>query len=105
MYDLLNRMKLSVLAPRPRRRKSDPEAQRRWAERAALFVQQVREQHPDQQLAVWFQDEARVGRRGSLTRVWAERGSSPRAVRQSEYQWGYLFGAVNPLTGDRKSVV
>jgi transposase len=37
VYDLLHRMKLSVLAPRPRHRKSDPEAQRQWAERAPFL--------------------------------------------------------------------
>lgn len=34
-----------------------------------------------------------------MTRVWADRGSRPRAVRQTAYQWIYLFGAVCPATG------
>jgi len=54
---------------------------------------------------VWFQDEARIGQQGTLTRVWAERGSSPRVVRQTEYQWGYVFGAVNPLTGQSSALI
>lgn len=37
--------------------------------------------------------------------MWAERGSSPRAVRQTEYQWGYIFGAVNPLTGQSSALI
>jgi transposase len=37
--------------------------------------------------------------------VWAERGSSPRAVRQTEYKWGYIFGAVNPLTGASSALI
>jgi transposase len=49
---------------------------------------------------VWFQDEARFGQQGTLTRVWAERGSRPRAYRQTEYEWVYLFGSVCPATGD-----
>lgn len=56
-------------------------------------------------MAVWFQDEARVGQQGTLTRVWAERGSCPRAVRQTEYKWGYIFGAVNPLTGQSSALI
>ena len=48
----------------------------------------------------WFQDEARFGQQGTLTRVWAERGGRPRAYRQTEYEWGYLFGSVCPETGD-----
>ena len=45
---------------------------------------------------VWFQDEARVGQQGTLTRRWARRGSRPRAPRDCRYAWAYLFGAVCP---------
>ena len=45
---------------------------------------------------VWFQDEARVGQQGPLTRVWARRGTRPRAPRDRRYTWAYLFGAVCP---------
>ena len=45
---------------------------------------------------VWFQDEARVGQQGTLTRVWARRGTRPRAPRDRRYAWAYLFGAVCP---------
>ena len=47
-------------------------------------------------LEIWFQDEARVGQQGTLTRVWAKRGTRPRAKRDTRYQWSYLFGAVCP---------
>lgn len=47
-------------------------------------------------LEIWFQDEARVGQKGTLTRKWARRGTRPRAVRDTRYQWAYLFGAVCP---------
>jgi hypothetical protein len=32
-------------------------------------------------------DEARVGQQGTLTRVWARRGSRPRASRDRRYAW------------------
>jgi len=35
-----------------------------------------------------------------LTRVWARRGSRPVQVKQTQYDWIYLFGAVNPQSGD-----
>lgn len=31
-----------------------------------------------------------------MTRIWAERGSRPRAPRDQRYDWAYLFGAVCP---------
>ncbi len=45
-------------------------------------------------IEVWFQDEARVGQQGTLTYVWAEKGSRPRAPKDLRYEWAYLFGAV-----------
>lgn len=47
-------------------------------------------------IELWWQDEARVGQQGTLTRIWAERGSRPRAPRDQRYDWAYLFGAVCP---------
>ncbi len=34
-----------------------------------------------------------------MTRVWARRGSRPRAVRQTRYEWLYVIGAVCPYSG------
>ena len=45
---------------------------------------------------IWFTDEARVGQQGTLTRVWARRGSRPRAPRDRRFEWAYLFGAICP---------
>jgi len=50
-------------------------------------------------IEVWFQDEARIGQQGTLTRLWARRGSRSRAVRDTRYQWAYIFGAVCPRRG------
>ena len=55
--------------------------------------------HPDQRIEVWFSDEARFGQQGTVSRVWARRGSRPRAVRQTKYEWLYVIGAVCPQTG------
>ena len=60
---------------------------------------------PGTSTEVWFMDEARVGQQGSLTRVWAKRGTRPRAVRDRRYTWAYLFGAVCPERGVGAAVV
>lgn len=70
-----------------------------------LFVQRIGQEHRDKRVEVWFQDEARIGQQGTLTRCWAETGSRPTAVKQTEYEWVYLFGAVNPLTGDSSALL
>jgi len=45
---------------------------------------------------VWFQDEARFGQRGTLSRIWAIKGTRPRIVRQQQSTYAYLLGAVCP---------
>jgi transposase len=60
---------------------------------------------PDKTVTVWFQDEARVGQQGTLSTVWADIGSRPTRVKQTEYAWVYLFAAVNPLTGDSSAML
>jgi len=44
-------------------------------------------------------DEARFGQQGTTTRVWAPRGSRPSVVKQTRYEWVYLYAAVEPSTG------
>jgi hypothetical protein len=55
--------------------------------------------HPARKIQVWVQDEARFGQQGTLTRVWAPRGSRPTAVKQTEYEYVYALGAACPATG------
>jgi transposase len=45
---------------------------------------------------IWFQDEARIGQRGTVTRIWARRGTRPRVIRQQQFEYAYIFGAVCP---------
>lgn len=54
---------------------------------------------PGKRIRFFVQDEARLGQQGTLTRVWGPRGSRPTAVRQTEYEWVYLWAAVEPSTG------
>jgi hypothetical protein len=45
-------------------------------------------------IEIWFQDEARVGQKGSLEYIWAPIGSRPRVVRDNRHDSVYLFGAL-----------
>jgi transposase len=49
--------------------------------------------------------DARVGQQGTLTRVWARRGTRPRAPRDTRTQWAYIFGAVCPARGAAAGLV
>lgn len=72
---------------------------------------------------VWFQDEARVGQKGSLSYVWArlakgsvwhcqmERqgegpvGSRPPMIRDNRYDTAYIFGAICPARGVGAAII
>ena len=54
---------------------------------------------------IWFQDEARFGQQNTTTRVWAEKGSRPRVVKQQQFEYAYLFGAVCPATGETEALL
>ena len=63
-------------------------------------------------LELWFQGEpgqktvrgmvfpanARVGQQGTLTRIWARRGTRPRAPRDTRYPWAFA-GSLGPVAG------
>lgn len=48
------------------------------------------------QVQVWFQNETRIGQQGSLSRLWAKKGTRPRVVRQQQFMYQYIFDAVCP---------
>lgn len=54
---------------------------------------------------VWFQDEARVGQRGTLTRTWAQKGTRPRLTRQQQFEYVYIFGAVCPAKDEAVGLI
>ncbi|HAS8098232.1 TPA: IS630 family transposase, partial [Vibrio vulnificus] len=41
----------------------------------------------------------------TTTRLWAERGSRPRAVKQQQFEYAYLFGSVCPTRGIGEAMV
>src|SRR4051794_7453912 len=66
---------------------------------AALVDAALPERARGRTLELWWQDEARIGQQGTLTRGWGEQGSRPAAPRDQRYSWAYLFGAICPARG------
>ena len=56
-------------------------------------------------MRVYFEDEARFGTQGTITRVWARKGSRPRAVRQNGREWLYVLMAVCVGTGAASALI
>ena len=51
-------------------------------------------------MQVWAEDEARLGLKPLIRRVWAPVGRRPRARAKRGYEWSYLYGFVRPTTGE-----
>ena len=54
---------------------------------------------------MWFQDEARIGQKNTLTRVWGQTGSRPVAPKDLGFASAYLFGAVCPVEGKAAALI
>jgi transposase len=105
VYLLLDRIGYSSLMPRPQHKDSDDELQAIFKEVVADQIRAIAEAHPDASVQVFFEDEARFGQQGTITRVWAPRGSRPRAVRQTQYTYLFVMVAVCAATGAVSALV
>ncbi|AXX58362.1 IS630 family transposase [Vibrio vulnificus] len=47
----------------------------------------------------------RQSQQNTTTRLWAERGSRPRVVKQQQFEYAYLFGSVCPARGIGEAMV
>jgi transposase len=61
--------------------------------------------HPDERVEVFFEDEARFGQQGTLTRTWARTGSRPTTVRQTQYDYLWVLTAACPASGQSVGLV
>jgi transposase len=105
VYDLLHRLGYNDLMPRPHHEDANPEVQEFFKEIVADQIGAIADCHPGEEVRVYFQDEARFGTQGTITRVWARKGSRPRAVRQNGREWLYVMIAVCAATGGASALI
>ena len=56
-------------------------------------------------MEIWFQDEARVGQKGTHAYLWAPVGSRPAMVRDNRHDTAYIFGAICPARGTGAALI
>lgn len=54
----------------------------------------------DKPVRIWIQDEHRYGLISSVRRCWTLKGHHPTAPVQMKYEWGYVYGAAEVLSGE-----
>lgn len=60
-------------------------------------MREIEAAHPEaERIELWYQDEARVGQKGRLSRRWYQRGMRPRGLRDHRFGSAYIFGATCP---------
>ncbi|MFO0883458.1 MAG: winged helix-turn-helix domain-containing protein [Pirellulales bacterium] len=86
VYDLLHRLDYSCFCPRPRHDQANLLQQQAFIAGLPERLEQIAALLPGKRWRVCFQDEARFGQQGTMTRIWAKTGSRPTAVRQTANQ-------------------
>lgn len=99
IYRLLHRLGYAYLRPRPQHQRADPEKQAEFVRALPKRIAAVSTAHPGQKIRLYFEDEARFGQQGTVTELWAKRGSRPEQVRQTAYEYLWVLAAVCPETG------
>lgn len=65
-----------------------------------MKLERLREAHPEAgSVEMWAEDEARLGLKPVVRRVWAPGGERPVAKAKRGYKWTYLYGFVHPESG------
>jgi len=62
-------------------------------------VKEIRRAHPGVEVELWAEEEARLGLKPVIRRVWSPVGQRPTARVKRGYEWTYLYGFVRPTTG------
>jgi transposase len=103
---LLRKLQYRRISVRPLHPKTDAAAQEAFKDNfVALAKAAIPPAATGKPVEFWWMDEARVGQQGTLTRVWAKRGTRPRAWRDHRFTWAYLLGAICPARGVGAAVI
>ncbi|WP_261873061.1 IS630 family transposase [Vibrio rarus] len=105
VYRLLHEIGLSWITTRSKHPKQSIEAQEAFKKFQIETILKIPGHIHLKEVLVWFQDEARFGQRNTTTKIWAEKGTRPRAVQQQQFEYAYLFGAVCINTGEAEAIV
>jgi hypothetical protein len=88
-----------LLVPRRSHSKKDPAA-------GEVFRSSLADQlealglAPGSRVKLWMSDEARFGLHTEVRRLWACKGQRPVVSAQIKYQWDYLYGSLDVISGD-----
>ncbi len=95
----MRRLGFTLQVPRPRHARAASEREQARFKKLKATAAALRRWHPADAVEVWGEDEARLGLKPVLRRVWAPKGERPRAATHPRYEWLWVFAAAHPRTG------
>jgi len=96
VYTLLDRLNIVWISARSKHPKHSEEAIEQFKEKFPGEIERIKDKLDSNKIEVWWQDKSRIGQQGSLSRVWSEKETRPRVIRQRQFLSTYIFGAVCP---------
>ncbi len=98
---MLHRPGFRHVSPRPIHPETNPEAQKKFRDEFSESGWTVLPGNvSSEDVLMYFQDEARIGQKGMLSRIQARKGTRPRIRRDYRYGYVCLFPAACPETGN-----
>ncbi len=66
---------------------------------------QLRGEHPDREVELWCEDEARLGLKPITRRVWALKGTRPPSNGRHRFESVFVYGFAHPASGRGRFVI
>jgi transposase len=103
---LLNKLNFSSMSVRPLHPQSDLAAQEAFKKTSPSWrAPQSRRSLPAGRSKSGFRMKPVLESQGTLTRIWAKRGTRPCIKRDRRFTWDYRFGAICPARGTGAALV
>ncbi len=92
---LVRKLGFTLVRPRHQSRLPDPEQ----VEQAQQDIDQLHQQAQRGELMLFYQDEARLSRYPTLTRMWVRKGTQYQIPTDDDHTTFWVYAVTNPLTG------
>jgi transposase len=98
IYYWLDHLQASWKLPRPNHEKRNPEARESF-KREILSRLESLSIPIERYVHIWVEDEHRYGLMKVIRRCWTLKGHRPDVSHNDRYEWGYIYGALDIVTG------
>ena len=105
LYQNLHKYNFSYQTTRPVNPNRSEIAVKEWKSNFKSVVNELEKRNENKTIKVFFEDETRFGQKGTRCCQWAPIGQRPTRPCQDEFGCGYIFGIVNPLSGQNHFLV